>query len=396
MQDQNDWCLDPELDFLNHGSFGATPRVVMRERADLLERLERDPIRFLAPERELEPKLDYVRRVLAGVVNADPLELAFVRNATGGVNAVLRSLSFERGDEVLITNHGYNACSNAVRFATQRAGAITRVAEIPFPIEHRSQVLRSIEAKLTERTRLLVIDHVTSPTGIVLPVKGIIDLARQHDIRVMIDGAHAPGMLPLDLHALQPDYYTANHHKWLCGPKASGFLYVRPGLQSQIQPTIISHAYNQPKSNRSQFTSGFDWMGTYDPTPILALPAAIQFLSNLHAGGLETHMARNHELAVASQAILSKSLNIEPPCPTEMLGSLVSVPLQGVSPSLAQQLRAALYAEDRIEVPIFEGIATELTNEGTDPCLRVSLQCYNTLQQIERLGEVLRRRLKLA
>ncbi len=395
MLDQNDWCLDPELDFLNHGSFGATPRVVMRERAELLERLERDPISFLAPERDLCGSLDHVRCILADLINVEPLDLVFVRNATDGVNAVLRSLPFDKGDEVLITNHGYNACSNAVRFATQRSDAITRVAEIPFPIEHPGQVVQAIEAALTERTRLLVIDHVTSPTGLVFPVTDIIDLAHQQDVRVMIDGAHAPGMLPLDLKTLQPDYYTANHHKWLCGPKASGFLYVRSELQSQIQPTIISHAYSRSNQNRSQFTSSFDWMGTHDPTPIMALPAAIQFLSNLYPGGLETHMQRNHELAVESQAILSKSLNVEPPCPTEMLGSLVSMPLNGIALSSAYQLGLALYTEERIEVPISEGVAFSLTTRNSPPCLRVSLQCYNTVEQIERLGEVLRRRLKL-
>lgn len=395
MSDRTDWCLDPKLIFLNHGSFGATPRVVMRERVDLLEKLERDPISFLAPERDLEASLDHVRHILAELINVAPQDLAFVRNATDGVNAVLRSLAFEQGDEVLITNHGYNACNNAARFATRRSNAITRIAEVPFPLEGPAQVLQAIEAAISERTRLLVIDHVTSATGLVFPVRDIIKLARQHGIRVMIDGAHAPGMLPLDLHALQPDYYTANHHKWLCGPKASGFLYVRADLQSEVQPTIISHAYNRPKPDRSQFTYSFDWMGTHDPTPILALPAAIQFLSNLHPGGLATHMDRNHEMAVESQMILSKSLNVEPPCPAEMIGSLVSIPLKGLSLSSAYQLGATLYREERIEAPVFEGIPFELTKQDSPPCVRVSLQCYNTLEQVERLGEVLRKRLNL-
>ncbi|MCP4885681.1 MAG: aminotransferase class V-fold PLP-dependent enzyme [Planctomycetaceae bacterium] len=395
MSDRTDWCLDPNLDFLNHGSFGATPRVVMQERVDLLERLERDPISFLAPERDLEASLDHVRHILAELINVAPQDLAFVRNATDGVNAVLRSLAFEQGDEVLITNHGYNACNNAVRFATQRSNAITRIAEVPFPLEGPAQVLQAIEAAISDRTRLLVIDHVTSATGLVFPVRDIIKLAHQHGIRVMIDGAHAPGMLPLDLRAMQPDYYTANHHKWLCGPKASGFLYVRADLQSETQPTIISHAYNRPKPDRSQFTSSFDWMGTHDPTPILALPAAIQFLSNLRPGGLATHMHRNHEMAVESQVILSKSLNVEPPCPAEMIGSLVSIPLEGLSLSSAYQLGAALYAEERIEAPVFEGIPFNLTKQDSPPCVRVSLQCYNSLDQVQRLGEVLRKRLNL-
>ena len=244
----------------------------------LQDALEADPIRFLAPERELDPNLDAVRQVMAKLLNAPADDIAFVRNATDGVNAVFRSLPLEPGDQILVTNHGYNACINAARFAAERVGAEVHTANLPFPVTSVEQVISAVEARFTDRTRILLIDHVTSPTGLVLPVAEIVSRAHARGIRVMVDGAHAPGMLPLHLTELGADYYTSNHHKWLCGPKVSGFLYVRPEFQAEVRPTVISHAANRPRPGRSRFLAEFDWTGTYDPTPILALPTAIEFL----------------------------------------------------------------------------------------------------------------------
>ncbi len=386
------WRLNPEIDFLNHGSFGATPSVVLEEQSRLRDELERDPIRFLAPERELEPKLDHVRRVLSALVGAESANLAFVRNATDGVNAVIRSFPLRRGDEVVITNHGYNACSNAVRFATERVGAVTRIACVPFPIHDGSEVVSAIEGALSEQTRLILVDHVTSPTGLVFPVEQIVELAHRRGIRVMIDGAHAPGMLPLDLGELDADYYTANHHKWLCAPKASGFLSVRAELQHEVHPTIISHAFNRPRPGRSQFLAEFDWMGTHDPTPLLALPAAVEFLRSLQDGGIEALMETNRKLALQAQAILCEALEIAPPCPSEMIGSLVSVPLHGLDREEAESLARELYDQHRIELPIFQGVSDQAGSGVAVPFLRVSLQAYNHVAQIERLADILRRR----
>ena len=387
---QSHWLLNPTIDFLNHGSFGATPVVVLEEQTRLREQLERDPIAFLAPERQLEPKLDETRRVLSNLVGAEPRDLVFVRNATDGVNAVLRSFPLRSGDEVVITNHGYNACNNAVRFATERVGAVTRIAQVPFPIQDPQEVVAAIGNTLSDRTRLLVVDHVTSSTGLVFPVERLVELAHGRGVRVMIDGAHGPGMVPINLRELDADYYTANHHKWLCAPKASGFLYVRPDFQREVHPTIISHAYNRPRPGRSQFVAEFDWMGTHDPTPILALPAAIKFLDTLREGGLTRHMQLNRRLALESQAVLSDSLAITPPCPSEMIGSLVTVPLNHLNRALGEALGRKLYEEHRIEVPIFAGV-TNAQDADESPYLRVSLQAYNHLGQIERLARLLKR-----
>ncbi len=376
------WQLNPEIDFLNHGSFGATPTIVLEAQQNLVAELESDPIRFLAPERELEPKLDRVRHVISELVGAPARDLAFVRSATDGVNAVLRSLPLAKGDEIIITDHGYNACNNAARFAAGQSGANVRVANVPFPIADDSEVVEAIEARFSDRTRLLLVDHVTSPTGLIFPLERIIASARSRGIRVLVDGAHAPGMLKIDLRDIGADYYTANHHKWLCAPKASGFLYVHPDLQDEVRPTIISHAANRGRPGRSRFIAEFDWNGTFDPTPLLAVPTAIEFLHSLYPGGLEQLMSANHELALRSRRALCEALEIDSPSPDAMIGSLASVPLP---PQIAaEQLGAQLFSEHRIEVPIFPG-----PRPGTF-LLRTSSQAYNCIEQSERLARLLR------
>ncbi|TWU08577.1 Isopenicillin N epimerase [Stieleria varia] len=377
--------LNPEIDFLNHGSFGATPKVVLETQRHFADALESDPIEFLAPERRLLPKLDAVRNRLAGLVNTPPDSLAFVRNATDGVNAVVRSIVLDPGDEVVITNHGYNACNNAVRFAAERQGATVRVAEVPFPLRDAGEVVEAIERVFSNRTRLLVVDHVTSPTGLVFPIDRIIAACKQRGIRTLVDGAHAPGMMEIDLNELAPDYYTGNHHKWLCAPKTSGFLYVRTEYHDEVRPTVISHGANTVWPGRSKFQSEFDWVGTYDPTPLLAVPAALDFLESLHVGGIIGHMLSNHQLALAARAILLDRLAIEAPSPESMIGSMVTIPLpQHIVDSFAacESLQQWLYKEHKIELPIFRGSRDRWL-------LRVSLQAYNTIEQIERLVRVM-------
>jgi isopenicillin-N epimerase len=257
-----------------------------------------------------------------------------------------------------------------------------RVVRLPFPIQAAEQVTAAITSMFTPQTRLLLVDHVTSPTGLVLPVQEIIAAAHAHHIRVLVDGAHAPGMLPLDLQKLNPDYYTANHHKWLCGPKVSGFLYVRRELQEEVRPTVISHAANRPRPGRSRFLAEFDWTGTFDPSPILALPTAIDFLKSLYSGGIDELMTHNRHQALGARDCLCDALGIGPPAPDEMIGSLVTIPLQVGTPP--EQLGAWLYGEHRFELPVFRSPCDDTT------LLRVALQAYNRAEQIERLAAALR------
>ncbi len=383
------WQLAPSISFLNHGSFGATPTVVLKSQRDFQNALEQDPIEFLAPERSLEPKLDAVRLRVAETVGAKATDIAWVKNATDGVNAVVQSFPFHAGDEVLVTNHGYNACINAARYAAERHGATVRVANVPFPIANTDEVVTAIDRELNNKTRLLLVDHVTSPTGIVFPIEKIVELAHSRGIRVLVDGAHAPGMIPLNVDAIGADYYTANHHKWLCGPKVSGFLWVKPEWQEEVRPTVISHAANRLRPQRSRFIAEFDWQGTFDPSPLLALPTAIDFLGSLFALGLEGLMQRNRALAIESQGVLVDALGIESPAPADMLGNLVSVPLPSLKrtlePGELDPLQRTLREKHGFELPVFAGL------KPGSRILRISLQAYNDITQIQRLADVLRR-----
>lgn len=381
------WGLRPEVDFLNHGSFGATPTLVLDAQQEWIRSLEQDPIQFLAPERTLLPKLDHVREVIGQLVRAAARDIAFVRNATEGVNAVLRSFPFRHGDEVMVTNHGYNACNNAARYAVERAGGSITVAEFPFPIRSPADVVEAIQAKRSQRTRLILVDHVTSPTGLILPVEEIVTMAHQHGIRVLIDGAHALGMLPIDLERLGADYYTANHHKWLCGPKSSGLLYVRRELQPEVRPTVISHGANTERYGESRFLAEFNWIGTFDPSPLLAVTTAVNFLSKLFEGGLPSLMNANRNLALAGRQLLLEGLEAAEPAPAEMIGSLATIPLPGteqLTPDAISTWQRELFDHDRIEVPLFH-------RPQLEACLRISAQAYNSIDQYQRLTDALRK-----
>ena len=376
------WQLNPDIIFLNHGSFGATPTVVLEQQQHFRAALESEPIQFLAPERKLEPKLDRVREIVATQVHCDSQDLAFVRNVTDGVNAVLRSFPFESGDEIVITNLGYNACNNAARFAADKSNAVVREAVLPFPIQDPAEIVTAIEAKFTDRTRLLLVDHVTSATGLVLPIKEIVHRAKERGIRVLVDGAHALGMVDIDLESIGADYYTANHHKWLCGPKTSGMLWVKRDLQHEVRPTVISHGANRSRPNRSRFLAEFDWMGTFDPTPILALESSIHLLSNLVPGGFDGLKNANRQLALQARELLTGVLGIDPPAPAEMIGSLVTLPLPTLD-SAEDPLKMALIEKHGIEVPIFGG------PESAPRLLRTSSHAYNHIGDYQRLAEVL-------
>jgi isopenicillin-N epimerase len=384
------WPLNPELVFLNHGSFGSCPRAVLDHQRTLRTSLESDPIQFLA--RDLEGLLDQARASLAAFVGAEPDDLVFVSNATAGVNTVLRSLRFERGDELLVTNHEYNACRNALDFAAERSGARTIVAEIPFPCPGAEDIVESIVSRISSRTRLALIDHVTSQTGLVFPVAAIAGELAARGIDVLIDGAHAPGMVPLDLRSLGAAYYTGNCHKWLCAPKGAGFLVVRRDRQAAIRPLVISHGANSPRTDRSRYRLEFDWTGTVDPTAWLCVPKALSYVGSLLPGGWPAILARNHELALAGRDLLCEALGVPAPCPDDLVGSLAAVPLPDAasdelpsSPLYADPLQDELRASYAIEVPIIPWPAPPRR------LLRIAAQLYNRVGQYELLAAALRR-----
>lgn len=380
------WPLASDVIFLNHGSFGACPSEVLRHQTALRAEMEANPVRFLS--RELDDRLEAARRPLAAFIGADADDLAFVINATSGVNAVLRSLTFSPGDELLTTDHVYNACKNALEFVAGRSGARTVVVKVPFPLASPDEVVDAVMARVTPRTRLALIDHVTSPTALVLPVERLIRALNARGVEVMIDGAHAPGMVPLDLRALGATYYSGNCHKWLCAPKGSAFLWVRREHQPEIHPLTISHGANVTRPGRSRFRLEFDWTGTADPTAWMAVPAAIDYLGSLVSGGWPALMARNRGLALEARRLLCAAAGTPPPCPDEMVGSIASIvlpdgPTTEISWRRPDPLQRRLFDDWGIEVPIMSWPAAPRR------LIRVSAQLYNSRDDYVRLAEAL-------
>ncbi len=374
------WLLDRNVIFLNHGSFGACPISVLQTQTRLREQLERQPVHFFV--REWEPLIDKARSQLAEFVGANAEDVVFVPNATTGVNSILRSLQFSPEDELLTTNHEYNACRNALNFVAQRSGAKVVVAEIPFPLNSPEQIIDRILQKVSPRTKLVLVDHVSSQTGLVFPIQSLVEELNPRGIETLVDGAHAPGMLPLSLHEMGTTYYTGNCHKWLCAPKGAAFLYVKPEQQSKIHPTTISHGANSPRTDRSRFQLEFDWTGASDPTAYLCVPEAIQFLGTLLPGGWQELRQHNHQLILAARKILAEKLGVSLPCPDQMIGSMAVIPLPetwNIQPTLQEQL----WQKFKIEVPVIPW------QNGTQHLMRISAQIYNTLPQYEYLAQAL-------
>lgn len=383
------WQIDSEIDFLNHGSFGACPTPVQEAQQELRSRLEREPVAFFM--RDYEELLDTARQTFADFVKAEAGDIVFVSNATEAINAVLRSLTFAPGDELLITDHAYNACRNALEYVADRAGARVVVARCPFPLKDPQEVVDAVAGCITDRTRLALIDHITSPTGLVMPIQQLVDTLHEHGVETLVDGAHAPGMLDINLKALNPTYYTGNCHKWLCTPKGSAFLYVTQERQTTIRPLAISHGANSARKDRSRFHLEFDWIGTVDPTAWFAIPSAIAFLGSLFEDGFEGLRRHNHELILYGRKCICDTFGTPLPAPDSMIGSIASVPLPDskqegpVDPARLNPLQDALYHEARIVAPIVGWPAPPKR------WIRISAQLYNRKEQYERLAEALPR-----
>ena len=371
------WGLDAAVTYLNHGSFGACPSTVLAAQSALRLEMEREPVDFLAVG--FKARLDAARDALAAFLGADPADLAFVTNATAGVNAVLRSLSFGPGDELLTTSHCYAACRKTIDYVAARSGASVVVATLPFPLRDGQEIIEAVLAGASPRTRLAVLDHVTSPTALVLPVARLVAELRQRGIETLIDGAHAPGMVPLALSELGAAYYSGNAHKWLCAPKGAAFLHVRRDRQAGLHPLVISHGYTQG------FHAEFDWTGTCDPTPWLCVPECIRYMGGLLPGGWPELMARNRALALQARDILCAALRLDPPAPDAMIGSMASVPLPAAEPgSPAARLDSDALCEWFRE----RGIRTWLYPHPL-PLLRASAQLYNSIDQYRQLATLL-------
>jgi isopenicillin-N epimerase len=352
-----EFLLDPEVAFLNHGSFGSCPRPVFQSYQVWQRKLEAEPIEFI--DRRLPALLDDARAALAAYIGCSAQDLAFVQNATTGVNLAARSLTLGPEDEVLATDLEYGACDLAWEWVCRRAGALYVRAPIPLPIR--------------ERTRAVYVSHITSSTGLLLPLEEILARARSLGIVTIVDGAHVPGHVPVSIEALGADYYSGNAHKWLNAPKGAGFLHVRPEHQERVDAAIVSWGYTEGKS----FSERIEMQGTRDPAAWLAVPDAIRFQAEREWDAVRD---RSRRLARDARRELCDLLGTKPLAPDSMLAQMAAVRLPRSEPDLSERL----VTSHRVEIPV--------TGENSD-LLRLSVAGYTTRDEIDRLLAALVREL---
>lgn len=362
------WRLDPDFLTVNHGSFGATPLTVLAEQQAWRDRMEAQPSRFMRTV--LPDALRAAAERLAAFIGARGDDVVFVDNATGGCNAVLRSLRLRPEQDVLVLSHGYGAVRNTVRFVTEQAGARMTEAVIPFPRPTPDDVVAAVAAALTPETRLAVIDHITSASALVLPIDRITAVCRERGIPVLVDGAHAAGQIDLDVPSLGADWYTGNCHKWLCCPKGSAFLWSAPERQAGLHPTIISHGFEQG------YLAEFDWTGTRDFSAMLAVPAAIDFHERLGGPALRQ---RNRDLALTATRLLVDRLGTEAGADPAMMAAMGLVGLPGAAGQVAALRNRLLDAGTDAPVHVLNGAIW----------LRLSAFAYNDVNDYERLADLL-------
>ena len=371
----DEWLIRADTTYLNHGSFGPTPRSVRACQLEWQQRMTSQPMDFFV--RQFEPAWLESRKRLAAFLGTAPENLVFVENSTAGMNVVAATVRLQPGDEVLLTDHEYGAVQRIWRRACQTMRAAEPViAQLPRQFESADQVVDALFRAATERTRLLVVSHITSPTAIILPVQKICDEARRRGIAVCVDGPHAPAQVPVDLDELACDFYTASLHKWVSAPLGSGFLYVAPQWQEHVRTPILSWGRVSP-TKPSAWWEEFVWTGTRDSSAYLAAPAAIELLERV---GLAKFRARTHQLARYARQRLVELIRLQPYVPDseEWYGSMASVPLP---PGDARALQNDLWQKHGIEVPVVE--------HNGERSIRVSCHLYNKRSDVDMLVDSL-------
>ena len=367
------WQLDKNTVFLNHGSFGATPIEILNKQDIYRQKMEKDPVKFF--ERDY---FDYWKKSIISLsefINANPDGLVFIPNATSGVNTVLKNLDLKPGDQIIVTDHTYQACRNIVDFVTKKMDAETVVVEIPFNVRNEQEVVDLVLNSVCDRTVLALIDTVTSPTGMKMPFEKIIKKLDEENVDVLLDAAHGAGIINLDINKINAAYVTGNCHKWLCTPKGSAFLHIREDKKNNFRPLNISHGASFKGSAQEKFEFEFSWSGTYDPTPWMCIPDSIRHMRSMVDGGWDEIMKRNTELAVKGRNILCQELDIKAPFPDNMVSAIASIELpdKEIPPFSIQgdPLHNKLLDEYSIQVPIFPW---ELHDTRY---IRISSQLYN-------------------
>jgi isopenicillin-N epimerase len=379
---RKEWPLEDDDTYLNHGTVGVTPRRVLAAQQAIRDEIERHPSRYLLREltsivvgrpRADKPRMRQAADAVAEFVGARGDDLVFVDNATTGANAVLRSFPFEPGDEILLTDLGYGGVTQAATFAARERRAIVRTAEMPYPVRSAAELVDACTAAIGPRTRLAVIDHITSQSALILPLAEIAAQCRARGVAVLADGAHAPGAIPLDIPSLGVDWYVANLHKWMWTPRSSGILWASPARQQGLHPPVVSWGLDQG------FTAEFDLPGTRDPTPHLSAPLALAFMREV---GVDAVQQYNHSLAWNGARRLAERWNTTFDTPERLIGTMATVvmpEMAGRTADDALSVRDRLFFEDRIEVQV-HAFKDRLH-------ARISTQIYNTMDDVERLAE---------
>lgn len=379
---RSEWALDPAITYLNHGTVGAPPRRVLAAQQAIRDEIERQPHAFLIREtanltvgrpRREPSRMRVAAKAVAEFLGARPDDVVFVDNATTGVNAVMRSLPLAAGDEVLVTDHNYGAVVMAASHAAGERGAVMRTVQLPRPVRSAESVVEAVARALTPRTRLLIVDHITAESALILPVAEIAALCHAAGVMVLVDGAHAPGAIAFDIPSLGVDWYTGNLHKWGWSPRSCGILWAHPERQPGLHPPVISWGYG------SGFTAEFDWVGTRDPSPWLVAPEGIAMMREW---GVEAVRAYNHDLAWRGAQHLAAAWGTRFETPEAMIGTMATVALPeraGSSKDDVAGLRDDLWFQDRIEIQMHAAHGRLHA--------RLSGQVYNDLSEVERLAQ---------
>ena len=386
------WGLDPQTVFLNHGSYGACPTQVLEAQDRYRRQLEAEPVRFMLTE--MEGLLDGARSAVGEMINARADEIAFVRNATVGLATILYNLDLKAGDEVVVNDHEYPSVLHELSRTERRAGVKLVRAKIPFPIASEDEVVGAIDDAITARTKAVVISHVTSPTGLVMPVERITRLCRERGVVSIVDAAHSLGQVAFDVEAIAPDYISGNLHKWTCAPKGAGFLWVPRDRQKSFDTLHLSSRAGSGRTDRDRFHILFDYTGTDDPTPAIASRDALEFVGSLMDGGWGAIRARNHALVIDARRLICERLSVEPPAPESMLGSMAAMilPAPPGEPvtvgGYEDAIQRELVERFKIQVPVWTPPDMPVR------IVRISAHLYNSIEQYEYLAEALAQVLK--
>ena len=378
------WALEPGTIYLNHGSFGACTKFILEKQQEYHNMIENQPMRFLV--RQLEARYNAAKEKITSFVKANPADVVFVQNATAGVNTVFRSLRFDPGDEILITNHTYYACRKLLEYIAEFTGAVLVEAKYDIPVSSPGLITEAVLSKVSPKTKVALIDHITSATALIQPVEEIVRELEKRGVDTLVDGAHVPGSIPLDIERIGAAYYTANCHKWLCSPKSAALLHVRKDKQKPILPLIISHAGHKAEP----FTERFFWQGTLDPSPVLCAADSIDYMASLMPGGWDAIMKRNHDVCIQARDFFCRELGLTPSCPEEMNAGMTTIELPDLGDMKppdyknCDSLQNEIYRTYDLELPLW------YWSQPPRRTTRLSVQLYNSPEQFIYAARILK------